>query len=257
MLKPLFIVVLCAILLACTSAQEREYEEKNKYRIADTNVRLGVGYLRQGRVEAALEKLLKALKAVPDYPEAHSSIALIYERLGETEKAGNHYRQALEIKPEDGPIHNNYAVYLCNTGKPLEAEKHFLQAIKSRGYRTLAQALENLGVCAMQIPDIEKAETYLRQALQMDKRLPGALLQMARVSYEKGRFMSGRAYLQRYQEVTAMGPEGLWLGIQVEKKLGDTNAVREYEARLFKKYPDSNETRKLLEAQTSRGAKTL
>ena len=256
MLRPLFVVVLCTILLACSSTQEGEKAEKNKYRIADTNVQLGVGYFRQGRVEAALEKLLKALEAAPDYPEAHSSIALIYERLGETEKAGNHYRQALEIKPEDGSIHNNYAVYLCNTGKPLEAEKHFLQAIKSRGYRTPAQALENLGICAMQIPDFEKAENYLRKALQMDKRLPGALLQMARVSYEKGRFMSGRAYLQRYQEVAAMGPKGLWIGIQVEQKLGDKKTVREYESRLRKRYPDSDETRKLLEAQSSQGMKS-
>jgi len=214
---------------------------------------LGVGYFKQGRVEAALEKLLKALQAAPDYPEAHSSIALVYQRLGETEKAADHYRQALELKPDDGSIHNNYAVFLCNTGKPLEAEKHFLQAINSRGYRTPAEALENLGVCALQIPDFEKAETYLRKALQINKRLPGALLQMARVSYEKGRFMSGRAYLQRYQEVATMGPKGLWIGIQVEKKLGDNDAVREYESQLRKSYPDSDETRKLLEAQSNRG----
>lgn len=256
MLRSLFIIMLCVTLFACSSAQERKKQEKNKYRIADTDVRLGVGYLKQGRVEAALEKLLKALKAVPDYPEAHSSIALVYERLGETEKAGDHYRQALEIKPEDGSIHNNYAVFLCNTGKPLEAEKQFLQAISSRGYRTPAEALENLGVCTLQIPDLEKAETYLRKALQINKRLPGALLQMARVSYEKGRFMSGRAYLQRYQEVATMGPRGLWIGIQVEKKLGDKKTVREYESRLRKRYPDSDETRKLLEAQSSRGMKS-
>ncbi len=250
MLRSLFVVVLCAILLACASAEER----KKQNHIADTNVRLGVGYLKQGRVEAALEKLLKALKAVPDYPEAHSSIALVYERLGETEKAGDHYREALEIKPENGSIHNNYAVYLCNIGKPLEAEKHFLQAIKSRGYRTPAQALENLGVCVMQIPDIEKAETYLRKALQINKRLPSALLQMASVSYEKGRFMSGRAYLQRYQEVAIMGPKGLWIGIQVEKKLGDDDAVREYTRLLLRNYPDSSETRKLLEIESNTGS---
>jgi type IV pilus assembly protein PilF len=224
-------------------------EKKDNMHIADTNVRLGLGYLRQGRVEGALEKLKKALAAVPDYPEGHSSIALVYEQLGETDKAAEHYERAIELKPKDGSIQNNYAVFLCKQGKFEAAEPHFLSAIKSRGYRTPERALENLGMCAMESGDIEKAETYLRKALQMEPRLPGALLQMARVSYEKGQYLSGRAYLQRYQEVATLGPDGLWLGMQVEEALGDEDMARDYALRLRKNYPDSNEMRKLLDRE--------
>ena len=248
-LRLLFITLLALVVTACASVQEQEREADNNFQIADTNVRLGLGYLRQGRDEAALEKLQRAIEAMPDYAEAHSSIALAYERLEQPEKAAEHYEKAVELSPKDGSIHNNYAVFLCRQKAYEKAEKHFLTAIQSRKYRTPAQALENLGMCMMQVPDWVKAETYLRKALKMDQKLPGALLQMARVSYEKERMMSSRAYLQRFREVAPLGPQALWLGIQVENKLGDKAAVLEYETLLRKNYADSNEMRMLMEAE--------
>lgn len=249
LLRLLFVSVVAIVMSACATVQEQEQEAENNFQIADTNVRLGLGYLKQGRDEAALEKLQKAIDVMPDFAEAHSSIALAYERLEQPAKASEHYETAVELKPKDGSIHNNYAVFLCRQGEFEKAETHFLTAIQNRKYRTPAQALENLGMCMMQIPDWVKAETYLRKALKMDPKLPGALLQMARVSFEKQRMMSSRAYLQRYREVAPLGPDGLWLGIQVEKKLGDNAAVLEYETLLRKNYADSNEMRMLLEAE--------
>lgn len=248
-LRMLLLVMLGVTLIACATVKEQQREDSKSLEIADTNVRLGLGYLQQGRAEAALEKLQKALAALPDHAEAHSVIALIYTELEDTEKAEMHYRRALEISPKDGSMHNNYAVFLCQTGRPAEAEPYFLKAIQSRNYRTPAQALENLGLCALQIPDPDKAETYLRKALQIDPRLPSALLKMARLSVEKGNFLSGRAYLARYQAVSPLNAEGLWLGIQVEKALGDEARVRDYENRLRRHFPDSQELRLLLDAQ--------
>jgi type IV pilus assembly protein PilF len=248
-LRLLLLTTLSLSLFACATTQDQEREDKARFRIADTNVRLGLGYLRQGRDEAALEKLQKAVDAMPEYAEAHSSIALVFERLDQNDKAGEHYQRAVELKPKDGSIQNNYAVFLCAQGEFEKAEKHFLNAINNRRYRTPAQAMENLGVCMLRIPDWEKAETYLRKALRMDSKLPGALLQMARVSVKKKKLMSGRAYLQRYQEVAPLGPDGLWLGIQVEEKLGGKDAVHDYKTLLRQKYANSNEMRLLLEAE--------
>ena len=248
-MRILTIVLLSILLLACASAQDK----RDADRIAKSNVELGIGYLRQGKTDAALEKMQRALKASPDSPDVHSSIALVYQQMNELENSKRHYERALELQPENGVIHNNYAALLCRMGKPLEAEPHFLQAIKSRGYHTPAQALENLGICLFQIPDYEKAEEYLRQALQIDPQLPKALLEMARISLVKERFMSGRAYLQRFQAVAQMTPEALWLGIQVETKLGDKQAVSNYETQLLRKFPDSDQTKQLLDRES--GAK--
>jgi len=248
-LRAAIMIALSFTLFACATVEEQEREDKARFRIADTNLRLGLGYLQQGREKAALQKLQKAVDTMPEYAEAHSSLALAYIHMDQPDKAEEHYQRAVELKPDDGSIQNNYAVFLCGQGQYAEAEQHFLAAIKSRRYRTPAEALENLGVCMLQVPDLEKAEIYLRRALQVDPRLPGALLQMARVSVEKKRIMSARAYLQRYQEVATLGPDGLWLGIQVETELGDMATVREYKTLLRKNYSDSNEMRLLLEAE--------
>jgi type IV pilus assembly protein PilF len=246
-------LVLFVLLAACASPQERQREEKQSFNVADTNLRLGLGYLRQGREEAALIKLKKSLEARPDYAETHSTIALVYSRLGKIEEAEAHYLTALELMPKNGSIHNNYAVFLCGNGRPLEAEVYFLQAIKSRNYTTPAQAFENLGMCVMQIPDQKKAETYLRKALRINAKLPAALLQMAHISLVRSRAMSGRAYLQRYQEVTALAANGLWLGIQIEMALGDTATVADYKNRLRRYFPDSEELRLLQNAEATQG----
>lgn len=253
--RVVLIILISFMLFACASVQEQKREDKLKFRIADTEVRLGLGYLKQGREKEALKKFQKAIKAKPDYAEAHSSIALAYIRLEQPDKAAEHYRRAVELKPEDGSIHNNYAVFLCSQKQYAEAEQHFLTAIKSRKYSTPARALENLGVCMMEAHDLKKAETYLRKALKINPRLPGALLQMARVSVAKKNLMSGRAYLQRYQEVASLGPAGLWLGIQVETKLGDRNAVNHYKALLRKNYADSKEMQLLLDLEDKERAK--
>jgi len=243
-LRAILLLVIAALLLACTSTET----QSNNQRIAETNTQLGVGYLQQGRVDASLEKFKKALAAVPDYPQAHSSIALAYERIGDEKLAAKHYKRALDLNPEDGATLNNYAAFLCNTGKTQEAEKLFLQAIKTRGYRTPARAYENLGVCALRIPDYEKAEQYLRRALQLDPRLPTSLLNMARISLEQQNYLSGRGYLQRFQELAPLNADGLWIAIQVEQNLGDTNAVRNYALKLRRQFPDANETRLMLNA---------
>ncbi len=245
-LRSLGVLVLSLFLVACGGGVKKKIETQ---RLAETNLQLAIGYLKQGRIEASLEKLQKTLKLAPDYASAHGTIALVYQRLGEFERADEHFQRALSLAPMDGRTHNNYAVMLCQTGRFDAAEKHFLTALDSRDYQTPASAFENLGVCALQKPDIKQAEKYFRRALQIDPALPVALLRMAQISLDNGRFMSGRAYLQRYQAVAPDDAGSLWLGIQIETQLGDAAAVREYANRLSRHFPDSDEMGLLLDME--------
>lgn len=244
-----FMLVLSSLLFACGGSVQEEIDTQ---KIAETNLQLAMGYLKQGRTEASLVKLNKALEAEPEYAPAHSTIAIVYQQLGDLETAENHFRKALSLKPQDGATHNNFAVLLCQTRKFEEAEKHFLIALKSRYYNTPAQAYENLGICAMQKPDVIAAEKHFRRALQIAPRLPTALLMMAKVSLENKRYMSGRAYLQRFAEVSGESASSLWLGIQIETQLGDESAVHEYSNKLSRHFPDSDEMGLLLEMEEQR-----
>jgi type IV pilus assembly protein PilF len=88
-----------------------------------------------------------------------------------------------------------------------------------------------------------KAEEYFRKALLLDPRLPKSLLAMAEINFIKGNALSARAHLQRFSEVSAPSPESLWLGIRVERVLGDKSAVSSYGMMLKNNFPETEQTR--------------
>ena len=235
-------------LVACAT---QPVEETKEYRIADTNVRLAVGYMQQGRLDDALVKLKKALEAIPDYKDAHSAIALVYDHLGKYDLASEHYKKAIKLDPDNGLVYNNYGVFLCTQNRLKEAEEYFMLAVQKPRYATPERAYENAGACAKKIPDNEKAEIYLRKALTINPKLPLALYTMAQITYEQKRYMSTRAYLQRFEDVSEHTAESLWLGIEVERQLGNKEAEEHYSKLLQTRFPDSLELKKLLD--TSRG----
>ncbi|MCG6968383.1 MAG: type IV pilus biogenesis/stability protein PilW [Gammaproteobacteria bacterium] len=237
--------IIFVLLNGCASTG-MDKDDKN-FKAADTNLQLGIGYMRQGRYEDALEKLQKAVEAKRDYADVHSALALVYERLLEYDKAGHHYREAIDLAPHDGGNYNNYGVFLCRQGEYKKADKYFAKAIETPRYKTPERAMENAGACAKQIPDLEKAEQYLRSALSINPKLPLALSEMADVMYQKENYMSTRAYLQRFGEVSKYTPKSLWLGIQTERKLGDDKAEARYAKLLQTQYPDSLEFKRWLE----------
>ena len=124
---------------------------------------------------------------------------------------------------------------------------YFVKAAKVPRYPTPAQALENAGACARQIPDFDLAERYLRQALSINPKLAVALYEMAQISFAKNKHLTVRAYLQRYEEVASHTPQSLWLGILTERKLGDQQAAARYAKLLQTQFPDSTEFQQLLD----------
>jgi type IV pilus assembly protein PilF len=124
----------------------------------------------------------------------------------------------------------------------------FLQVLENPVYAHKDQVYENLGTCVERKPDAGRAEEYLRSALRINPRLPRSLLAMARLSFDKGEYLSTRAYLQRYLAVARHTAESLWLGIRAERLLGDNNAVSSYGLWLKSNFPDAPETRLYLES---------
>ena len=68
---------------------------------------------------------------------------------------------------------------------------------------------------------------------------------MAQLTYETGDYLKSRAYLQRYSDVTKHTAASLWLGLQLERKLGDRNAEASYALLLRSEFPDSEEAHRL------------
>lgn len=228
--------------VGCAGTRESPEAGESKARqAAQINTSLGREYLDRGQYEVALEKLKKAISADPDYAPGHTLIAILYEQLGEQELAERHYSAAVKASPANGDVNNNYGVFLCQSGRNPEAEKYFLNALDDPFYATPEVALANAGACMLESGDLDKAERYLRQSLEYDKNFPDALLNMAGLEYQGADYLRARAFLQRFEAVAGHTAESLLLGMQIERRLGDAGAARDYEARLMARFPDSPE----------------
>ena len=62
---------------------------------------------------------------------------------------------------------------------------------------------------------------------------------MAEVSYIQGKYLTARAFLQRYEAGGVMDEESLYLGFMIESKLGDEESAERYRMELLERYPSS------------------
>jgi len=239
-------LLLGLLLTACASSGDSKTSGKSENRkAAETNAALGRQYLDRKQYEVSLEKLKRAVAFDQTYAPAHTLLGVLYETIGETKKAGEEYKLAVRYDPEDGEVNNNYAVFLCAQGDYKAASPHFETALKDPFYTTKYVASANAGMCALNNNDLDRAEIYLRQSLEYDKKFAPALLPMAQVSYRKQDFFRARAFLQRYESEGQINSESLYLGLLIESELGDEKAASQYRENLMDQFPGSPEAAKL------------
>lgn len=214
------------------------------------NTDLGIDYMRKGQVEAAIDKLSRAIQQNPQNAQAHAAYAIILGRRGDPANADAEFKRALSLV-NDPATRNNYGVFLCGQKRFDEAEAMFMQAIADKAYRNPEAAWANAGQCARRVPDLAKSERYFREALQVRPDFPDALEQMAWISLQQKDFLRARAFLQRYEKVGPATPETLWIGAQTEAALGDNAAAQTYANRLREQFPESDESTRSPEAPPS------
>ncbi|HET7569788.1 MAG TPA: type IV pilus biogenesis/stability protein PilW [Gammaproteobacteria bacterium] len=231
------------LLAGCVSTGAPQSQAQPKL-AAKYNVQLGVAYMQQGRLDLALKKLQRALKQDPDLAEAHTAIALVYEKRGDIGLADQHYRRALDIAPHDPKTLNAYGVFLCRHNKVDQSEQYFLAAAANPDYDTPEAAYTNAGVCLLKIGKQDRAEADFRLALKAQPDYPDALWQLARLSFDEGKHLPARAFLQRFMAHNRQPhAEVLWLAARNERALGDRDQARKFAAELIAKFPRSAEAR--------------
>jgi len=241
------LVLLTSLLTAC--GKQDEVRDAPVDRISKINLELGIAYMHEERYAEAMRNLQKAIDHNPDDPNIYSALALLYDRIGEPEKAESAFEKTIGMNGKDSLTRNNFGAFLCAQGRYEDAYEQYRAALGNPLYKTPEYAHTNAGLCALRSKDYKKAETEFRAALRKNPKFAIALFQMAKISYGKGRLLQTRAYIQRFDEVAEPGPESLWLSIRVEKKLGDHNSVASQSLLLKARYPDSEETRQLLEME--------
>src|SRR5690242_5837178 len=135
--------------------------EGDPHRRAAVRLQLAAGYYQKGELDVAIREANEASRLDPALVGAYTLLGLIYMDLQQNSQAEDSFRHALQLNPKDPEVNNNFGWFLCRTRREREAVTYFDRAAADRLYSTPAMALQNAGICLMQIGDNERAEKYL------------------------------------------------------------------------------------------------
>lgn len=252
-------VAACLVLSACASEPGDDSglkptipttgDESTARMRARVHTELAANYFDIGNVGVALEEIKEALRADPDYGPAHNVAGLVYTQLKEDQLAQESFERALAINPSDPDAHHNYGMFLCQRKQEKEAIRHFMQAVRNPLYPTPDRSYVNAGICARRSGDMAGAAEFFLLALKVRPNQAQALYQMADLSYVRGDYGEAKRYLGRLTQLAQPTAESLWLGVRVERRLGDRNSEASYALQLRRRFPNSREAGALRSGQ--------
>ena len=247
--------LLCAVLLylglgACVSAGGGAVKSEAAARV---NLQLGIGYLQEGNLPIAKEKLERARSQDPHNPEIHGAMALLDQRLGKDKDADKEFRTALEQAPHDPAMLNNYAVFLCSHDRPDEGVRYFEQAATNPLYRTPWAAYTNAGVCMRAAHrDADAAQRFAR-ALQSNPAYSEAVYQASDLDFQQQKLADARFRIDVFLLTNPATPDLLLLAYRIAQVQKDAIAQQRYGIRLSQEFPNSDQAHALAASKINPG----
>jgi type IV pilus assembly protein PilF len=239
------LIVVAGCISTTSGVRPMESDDDNA---AEQYFQLGARYFRNGNYELARQRLHRAIEFDPRMGIAYSTLALTYEQLDNVRLATENHDKAVRYEPNDFNVRNAYAVFLCGQERYEEARVQFQRAVEVPENDNTEVMLTNAGVCMAQKPDYEQAEAFLRQALDRKPAYGEALIQLSLLKYRATEYLQARAFLQRFLSSNKSTPEALYLGVQIEKALGDDRASTDYGNQLLRDFPKSEQAKRVLRA---------
>lgn len=243
------LITLTALMAGCAGQQPlagglaAEQPQTDARQSARIHTELAGEYYTRGQLGVAIEEVAEALRADPGYAPAYNVLGLVYMDLREDALAQQNFERALKAAPNDSETHNNYGWFLCQRKREQmdQALKHFMAAVRNPLYSTPEKSHTNAGICSQSRGDFRSAEEFFQKALLIRPEHSQALLGLAEVNFKLGNLEVARSNIARYMRVSTPTAESLWLGIRVERKVGDRNVEASYALQLRKRFPNSKE----------------
>lgn len=258
-MKKVLLLSLIALLGGCanppggssttSSPSGKQQSETNAGSRAKAFTDLAGAYFSRGQMKIALDEVRKAIQADNRYGPAYNVLGLIYMELAEDKLAEENFRKAIELDRADSEAHNNYGWFLCTRGRYEEGLAQFTEALRNPLYAQPEQSMTNAGLCSEKKGDAKQAEAYYSKALKLQPDAPLTTIKFAMLKYRTGRFADAQQMLSRYHEIAPPTSESLWLGLLLERQIGDKEQAAAYGLQLRKRFPDSEEAQKLMRGQ--------
>lgn len=253
LLRSILLLLSCTFLFACanrtsldsgsarnengdltTSSDEPEARKRARIRLE-----LASGYFSEGKHTFALDQVKLAINNDPDYQEAYNLRGLIYARLNEPSLADESFRKALTLKPRDPDTLHNYAWTLCQRGRYAESYVLFAQAIGNESYSSPVKSWLAQGLCQMTAKDLENAERSLMRAYELEASNPVTGYNLAKLILQKNDPKRAQFYIRRVNNSEFANAETIWLGLKIDRQLGQLEGAGQLANQLKSRYPQS------------------
>lgn len=213
---------------------------------AKAHTDLGFEYYAQKQLGIALQEANIAIKDDAGYAPAYNLLALVHVSLGDIRAAEEAFQRAMQISTGDPEVANNYGWFLCQSKREAQSLRYFIDAVQNPLYPTPLVALSNAGECAMKIGDHAAAEGYLQQVLDQAPNSTRALMLMANLKYQQKQYAQARGYLLDLHRNAEPIAGTAYLAYRIARITGNRDEEARYLALLRKKFPDSDEFKKIL-----------
>jgi type IV pilus assembly protein PilF len=218
-----------------------ESDEPDSRRRARIRLELAANYFQQGQTNVALDELKQALATDPTYADAYNLRGLVYMRMNDNALAEDSFRRAVALNPRDGGALHNYGWLLCQQKRYSESIALFGRAVAIPQYADQAKTLMAQGICQISAGQAAEGERSLLQSYELDAGNPITGYHLSRALFQRGELARAQFYIRRVNNSDLARAETLWLGIKVERSLGNREAMLQLADQLRKRFGQSSE----------------
>ena len=219
-------------------SSDSESEVRRRARI---RLELTTNYMQRGQATVALDETRQALLADPTFADAYHLRALIYMQMGDLNLAEENLVRTQALRPNDPDVMHNMGWLQCQKQQYAQADIAFDKALAIPSYMDRIKTLMSKGVCLVRSGKPEEAEPVLLKAYELDVANPIVGYELAQLKFRRGDLKRAQFYVRRVNNGNFASPDSLWLGIKIERGLGEQATVRQLADQMHKRFPDSKQ----------------
>jgi type IV pilus assembly protein PilF len=218
-----------------------ESDESEARKRARIRMELAVGYFEQGQNSIALDEVKQVIAIDPGFPDAYNLRGLVYMRLNDQRQAEESFRRAVALNPRESNTLHNLGWLQCQQARYDDADRTFEQALAVPTYAARAKTLMAQGLCHIRAKRPADAERALARAYELDAANPIVGFNLANLLFQRGEMERAQFYIRRLNNSERANAETLWLGIRVERRMGDRVAMAQLADQLRRRFPQARE----------------
>jgi tetratricopeptide (TPR) repeat protein len=163
------IVIICLNLVLCASSQKKL--EKQRANDPQYQYNVGLVYMQNGNLDAAIKYFNKSLSLKPNFDLALNALGLAYFMNGSFEEAANYFNKCLQVNPNLTEARNYLGSVYQEMGMLDEAEREFRSAAADETYSSRELPLYNLARLYLTLGKEEEALALVDRSIAINNRM--------------------------------------------------------------------------------------